>query len=180
MLKKYLFLGLLGIACLLNGKEVVIENLDFSAGLQNWHCAGNRSNFQVIPIDGINTLVVRGPGQDETPVSGYQHIFIPIPVNGEEVRGWKVTLSAEIKVERLSGSFKLMIRESRKKTTVHYRQTIISKWEPLGEWNRYNCECYVSRNTERLHIYLQSCFLMPGDKLYVRNLKLDISSRNKR
>ena len=180
MLKKYLFLALLGAVCLLNGKEIAIENLDFSAGLKNWRGVGKQSEFQVIPLDGINTLVVRGSEQGESQVSGYRQIILPIPVSTKDIRGQKVTLSAEIKVERLSGSFKLMIRESRKKSTLHYRQTIISKWENTGEWNRYNCECYVSKKTERLQIYLQSCFLKPGDKLYVRNLKLDISPIVKR
>lgn len=182
-MKKLVFALLLGTSFLLCGEEVKMENLDFSAGLKSWvnpkllTLPAEKLGFKVEKIEGKNTLVIVGPAKDAK--LGYKQITRNIPRKQNEILNHWVTLSAEIKVEKLSGSFKLMVREARRKGTIRYRQTWVSKMEETGKWQKYSCRFAVGKPTEFIQIYLQSCYLAPGDKLYLRGLKLDISPRKK-
>ena len=184
MLKKIVIFSLMGVGLLLHGEEVKLANMDFSEGLKNWVNAKliqlppEKLGFGIEQVDGKNVLAIVGPAADSK--RGYKTINRHIPKTEQEIRFQTVRLSGEIKVVKLSGTFNFMVREAGPKGTLRYRKTVINKWEKPGDWKKISCSFVAGPPTKFIQIYLQSGFLAPGDKVYLRNLKLDLTPYKRR
>lgn len=165
-------------ACCGIAQDALLKNMDFKDGLKYWINDSKLSlpvsevGFTVETVDGKPCLAAVGSGKSSFTL--HQMIALPPPA----ILGKKVVFSAEIKPEKISGTFLLMVRESNHKGTIRYRKITLNKWSP-NEWKKYTAEFVVGPPTQVLQVYIQSNFLAPGDKIFMKNLSVKMVDREK-
>ena len=181
MLKKSLFFMAAAIGlCTVAVSAQPLKNCDFNAGFEHWTAPGRQAEagangFSVIREEGKNVLQISG-GKKEV-----CHLTQIIDLPPEKLLGKRVNLFAFIKPEKItSGSLQLMIREvTGAGKTIRYRIVKIDKWTPK-EWQRYLISLVVSGKTRRLQVYIRGNYLLPEDRIYLKELLLEVKEQKKR
>ena len=182
MLKIILLFVVLGASVVLHAEDDFLLNKDFKEGLKHW---GNKKKialpveklgFKVENIDGENCLVAIGTADfKDNPQKQLAQTIKSLEQPLKHVVVFKMSINP-IKV---SGSLNFMIREANAKgKTIRYRKITINKWAKKG-WKEYTANFVAMSPTVFLQIYIQSQYLQPGDKVLLKDLKLEIHKKDK-
>ena len=157
----------------------VLKNRDFKDGLKHWlpesrlALSASKTGFSVETADGVPCLAAVGsPDGNMKSFQLVQHIALP----EADILGKKVTFSADINAEKISGTFLFMIREAGNKGSIRYRKITLDKWTEPG-WKKYTAEFVVFKPTRYLQVYFQTHYLKPDDRLLVKNVSVILSDR---
>ena len=157
----------------------VLKNRDFKDGLKHWlpesrlALSASKTGFSVETADGVPCLAAVGsPDGNMKAFQLVQHIALP----EADILGKKVTFSADINAEKISGTFLFMIREAGNKGSIRYRKITLDKWTEPG-WKKYTAEFVVFKPTRYLQVYFQTHYLKPDDRILVKNVSVILSDR---
>ena len=157
-----------------------LKNCDFASGFAHWlsperQQKAGENGFVIVKDNGKNILQISG-GKSEV-----CHLTQMIDLPPEKLLGKRVNLFASVKPEKIdSGSLQIMIREiDGSGRTVRYRIAKIDKWTPK-EWQRQLVSLGVSGKTRRLQVYIRSNYLLPEDRIYLKDLMLEVKTHKKR
>ena len=157
----------------------VLKNRDFKDGLKHWlpesrlALSASKTGFSVETADGVPCLAAVGsPDGNMKSFQLVQHIALP----EADILGKKVTFSADINAEKISGTFLFMIREAGNKGSIRYRKITLDKWTEPG-WKKYTAEFVVFKPTRYLQVYFQTHYLKPDDRILVKNVSVILSDR---
>ncbi|MBO5761892.1 MAG: hypothetical protein J6S53_10170 [Lentisphaeria bacterium] len=171
--------SLFASVCAAEADKYKLQNSDFTEGLRFWIGANRLKlspealGFVIEKQDGKNVLVARGR-EKKKDFQLVQHINLKT----EQILNKKVTFGAMVNPEKLTGTFRVMIREVGKKGTIRYRIISMNKYTPAG-WKKYISEFVVSAPTVCIQFYIKSEYLGAGDQVFLKEPFITIEPRKK-
>lgn len=158
----------------------LLLNQDFKEGLKYWcdkkkiELPTNKLGFKVENIEGENCLAAIGcTDVKEQPGKQLRQTIknLKLPLNHS------VTFKMSINPVKISGTLNFMIREvNAKGKTIRYRKILLNKWAEPG-WKEYSQSFVAMPPTVYLQVFIQSMYFQPGDKVLMKDFKLEVNKR---
>lgn len=172
------FCAVFSFAALAEESIYTLKNADFQQKFAFWTGTARQNlppeklGYAIETADGKNVLVAVGSDK----IKSFQ-LVQHIDLKENELVKKHVTFGAMVKPEKLSGSFKIMIREVLKnKRWSRYRTIALNKYTP-NEWKKFVSSFVVTSPTVSLQFYIQSSYLAPGDRVLVKEPFVTITAK---
>lgn len=158
-------------------QDALLLNQDFKEGLKHWASREtlalpeNERGFKVETIDGVQCVIAFGTTdfKDNPQKQLRQTINIQ-----EKPLKHTITFKLSINPVKISGTFNFMIREvDAQGKTIRYRKITLDKWAQQG-WKEYSQNFTAMSPTAAVQVFIQSMYFQPGDKVLMKDLKLEI------